>query len=234
MAALVTTALSWIFLIWEGRTLASMGWGGGRRWLWEFGAGLLGGFLLMGTSALVILGLGGFHWIRGTGGAEGLVSGAMLFLVVAFREEVLFRGYAFQRLVDGIGPSLALPVAGLWFAYAHWHNPGMSGATRVWGTLNIGLAGLLLGLCYMKTKRLALPIGVHLGWNWTQGSLLGFSVSGLDSAGFLSPVLHEAPSWLTGGGFGLEASLPCAIVTILAMAGLWRWKPAILEGRCSD
>jgi hypothetical protein len=182
------------------------------------------------TVALVIRGLGGFHWIRGDGGFGGLASGALLFLAVAFREEVLFRGYAFQRLMDGVGPPMTLALTSLWFVYAHWDNPGMSGVTRIWGSVNIGLAGLLLGLCYLKTRRLALPMGVHLGWNWTQGSLLGFPVSGLDSSGLLSPVFHEGPSWLTGGDFGLEASLPCALVAIVAMGGLWIWKPAIAEG----
>jgi len=183
----------------------------------------------MGLVALTIQGVGGFHWNLRPGGSAALGQGAWLFLAVAFREEILFRGYPFQRLVDALGPWGTLLLTSLGFAAAHWGNPGMSGDTRVWASVNIALAGLLLGLCYLKTGRLALPIGLHLGWNWAQGSLLGFPVSGHEVGGFLAPVLHDGPLWLTGGRFGLEASLPCALVAALAAAGLLLWKPR--EGR---
>ncbi|HAT30727.1 MAG TPA: hypothetical protein DCW29_07705 [Janthinobacterium sp.] len=63
------------------------------------------------------------------------------------------------------------------FAQVHTLNPGMSGLTMVFGLLNIFLASLMLGYCYLRSGSLALPVGVHLGWNWTQ-SALGFSGSG--------------------------------------------------------
>jgi hypothetical protein len=107
----------------------------------------------------------------------------------------------------------------------HWGNPGMHGATKIWATVNIALAAVLLGLCYLRTRSLALPIGVHLGWNWAQGSLLGFGVSGTtDIKGLWTPVFHSKPEWLTGGAFGLEASLVCTLVCGVAILGLWRWK----------
>jgi membrane protease YdiL (CAAX protease family) len=106
----------------------------------------------------------------------------------------------------------------------------MSGATLFWATVNIGLAAILLGLCYLKTKSLALPIGVHIGWNFTQGNLLGFGVSGTtDAKGLLQPVFHGRPEWLTGGAFGLEASLPCVIVCGAAILALVRWKGRAAE-----
>lgn len=177
--------------------------------------------------ALACWALDGCHWVRGSGNLWASAgSGAWLFLAVAFREEILFRGYAFQRLVDAVGSWAALALASLYFAYAHWNNPGMAGATKIWATVNIALAGVLLGLCYLKTRSLALPIGVHLGWNWAQGSLLGFGVSGMELDGVLRPVFHARPPWLTGGAFGLEASLPCAVLCGLAIAGLVVWKPA--------
>ncbi len=99
----------------------------------------------------------------------------------------------------------------------------MAGATRGWASLDIAIAAVLLGLCYLRTRSLAMPIGLHLGWNWTQGSLLGFGVSGLPSHGWWMPVVHCRPHWLTGGSFGLEASLPCAIVGAAACLVLARW-----------
>lgn len=144
---------------------------------------------------------------------------------MAFHEETLYRGYLFQRLVAGLGEWPAQLLMALLFALAHWGNPGMSGATMAWATLNIALAAVLLGLCYLRTKSLALPIGVHLGWNFTQGNLLGFGVSGTtDAPGLLQPVLHGKPDWLTGGAFGLEAGLPCALVCLAVVVALAMWK----------
>ena len=210
----------------EGRPSSSVGFLPGRRWLLECLAGTLGGILLILLAALVVRGLDGFHWQRVPGiGARQLLLSAWPLLGVAFREELLARGYPFQRLVEGAGPWVGQLVFAGVFALAHWGNPGMHGATKAWATLNIALAGLLLGFCYLRTRSLALPIGVHLGWNWAQGSLLGFGVSGTtDLRGFWIPVFHGKPEWLTGGAFGLEASLPCALVSAVAVFLLWRWK----------
>lgn len=100
-------------------------------------------------------------------------------------EELLFRGFVFQRMVDGIGPWPALVAMAVLFALAHWGNPGTDGATRAWATIDTALGAILLGLAYLRTGRLALPIGIHFGWNWAQGALLGFDASGLDQAGWL-------------------------------------------------
>lgn len=216
---------SWICLAFERKPLASIGYRFDGRWVAEFGLGVLGGAAVLVLAALVSMGAGGFHWIRGAGSLASLGWGLLLFLLVGFNEETLFRGYLFQRLVAGLGEWPAQILLGLLFALSHWGNPGMSGATRVWATVNIALAAVLLGLCYLKTKSLALPIGVHLGWNFTQGNLLGFGVSGTTEAqGLLQPVFHGRPEWLTGGAFGLEASLPCALVCLAAVILLARWK----------
>jgi len=225
----ITLLVSSLLLQAEGRTLADLGLRFGRRWGLQALAGAALGFLLMVGAALTIRALGGFHWEQGAG-LPALGSGAWLFLVVACREELLFRGYAFQRLVDGLGAGSALAVGALFFAYAHWDNPGMGGAVRGWATLNIGLAGVLLGLCWLRTRSLAMPMGLHLAWNWTQGSLLGFGVSGLRTDSCLTPVLHDRPDWLTGGAFGIEASLPCAALCALAIGGLVLWRPGPRTG----
>ena len=219
-------AATWICLAAERRPFTSIGLVPGRRWLLEFLAGSAIGFLLMIVTALIVHGSGGFHWVRNPAiGAHQLLAAAWLYLAVAFNEEILSRGYAFQRLVQGIGPWGGQIIFALLFAYLHWGNPGMHGSTKAWATLNIGLAALLLGLAWIRTGSLALPIGIHLGWNWTQGSLLGFGVSGTTGTpGLWSPVFHGRPEWLTGGAFGLEASLPCALVCGAAILALALWK----------
>lgn len=211
----------------EREPLPAVGWKPSLRWGGDFALGAVGGLLLMLLVAGFIFAVHGFHWQR-SGGANvrELAAGAWLYLAVAVNEELLFRGYLFQRLKKGTGTWISLLLMGLWFAYAHADNPGMAGSVRTWAMLNIFLAGLLLGLAYLKTSRLALPMGIHLGWNWAQGSLLGFGVSGtMDTRGWVTPIFEGRPEWLTGGSFGLEASLPCALLCGLAILGLALWKP---------
>lgn len=225
--ALAVLTATVICLCLERAPLPSLGLKPTLRWGAEFATGALGGLFLMLLVAGCIFLCRGLHWQRG-GGANWheLMAGAWLYLAVAVNEELLFRGYPFQRLMRGMVTWIALLLMGLWFAYAHWDNPGMTGSVKAWATLNIFLAGLLLGLAYLKTRRLALPMGIHLGWNWTQGSLLGFGVSGtMDTRGWVNPIFDGRPEWLTGGAFGLEASLPCALLCAAAIVGLALWKP---------
>ena len=217
----------------EGRSFSSLGFLLNRRWLFEWLAGILGGFLIILVTALLIRGMGGFHWERTQGiGAGQMLASAWLYLGVAFNEELFARGYPFQRLVDGSGLWAGQLVFAALFALMHWGNPGMHGATKAWATLTIGLSAILFGFCYLRTRSLALPIGLHLGWNWAQGSLLGFGVSGtIDTKGLWTPAFHGRPEWLTGGAFGLEASLPCVFVCGAAIWVVWRWKgPRLVAG----
>jgi len=211
----------------ERRGLDSIGLRLDRRWARDATLGTLLGFALMGATALVARAFGAFHWVRGEGaGSLTLVTGLWAYAAVAFNEELLFRGYAFFRLKEGPGAVTALMVTSVLFAAAHWHNPGMVGATRVWACVNIALAGILLGLAAWRTGSLALPMGLHLGWNWTQGSVLGFGVSGTDAQGLFTPVFGPGPSWVSGGAFGLEASLPCAVLCAAACVLLVVWRRA--------
>jgi membrane protease YdiL (CAAX protease family) len=212
----------------EDRPLASVGLRLDRRWAWQVLAGFAGGAGLIGLMTLAGYLAGGFHLARNPAASPMLLlAGAWLFLGVALGEELLFRGYLFQRLERGLGAWPAQALLALLFALLHWGNPGMTGATRVWASGNIAIAGVLLGLCYLRTRSLALPVGVHLGWNWTQGALLGFGVSGNPSAGWWHPVWHRKAAWIAGGAFGLEASLVCTLICIAACLVLTFGLPVI-------
>ncbi len=210
--------LTWVFLQLEGRSLASIGLRLDRRWAREFLLGALAGMGLIGAMALVGYLGGGFHLARNLKAGPGtLLAGGWLYLAVAFSEELLFRGYLFQRLQQGMGAWPTQVLVALLFAGVHWGNPGLTGDTRPWASLDIAIAAILPGLCYLRSRSLAMPIGLHLGWNWAQGTLLGFPVSGLHSPGWWRPVAHHGRAvWLAGGSFGLEASLPCALVATAA------------------
>ena len=225
LSVLGVLAASWLGLHLEDRSWASLGLGLNRRFLRELVLGTLGGAALIGTAAALAAATGAVHWVRTPGATLGdLGAAAWFFLAVATYEELLFRGYPFQRAVDGLGFTGAQGLFALLFAALHWNNPGMTGVSLAWGTLNIALAAVLLGFCWRRTGSLALPMGVHLGWNWAQGSLLGLGVSGNASRGWLTPLFHARPVWLSGGTFGLEASLPCALVCSAAIVLLWRWQ----------
>jgi membrane protease YdiL (CAAX protease family) len=217
--------VTWICVRLRKEPLSSIGFVLDARWARELGAGSFFGI----ASALLVVAM-----IWAVGGVRieldparsfaTLAYGAYVFLFVALFEETLFRGFVFQRLVAGAGAWVALIVLGLLFASSHWGNPDMHGATLVWATIELFLGAVLLGLAYLRTRSLALPIGIHLGWNWALGSLLGFGVSGFEQAGWFRPLLQDLPEWMTGGRFGPEASVFAVVVDGVLIAVLWRWK----------
>jgi hypothetical protein len=195
------------------------------RWPREFLLGGLGGMLLMAVPALA-LGLAGVvTWRRGTDGLAPLLPELALLAAAAATEELLFRGFLFRRLVEGLGTWPAQLVVAALFLLTH------SDALRGIGTLgylagaNVFLASIGFGLAYLRTWSLALPIGLHLAANVAQGPILGFGVSGTGGARLLVPSFSGAPDWLYGGSFGLEASLPGLACVIALLAALRGWRP---------
>ncbi|MBS1911741.1 MAG: CPBP family intramembrane metalloprotease [Bacteroidetes bacterium] len=135
-------------------------------------------------------------------------------ILLAAGEEVLFRGYLFQRLVEIIGPVAAVLGSALLFALGHYGNPN---ATML-STAIIFIGGIFFALCYIRTGSLWLPIGAHAAWNLVLGKVLGLPVSGLDFGGSLLRTGIASPAALTGGDFGPEGGA----AGIIALAfGIW-------------
>jgi membrane protease YdiL (CAAX protease family) len=221
---LMVLLATWVCTRLRRERLDSIGLRLDRRWAREFGwgAALGGGSLLL--AAGLILAIGGVRFELDPARSLGhLAFGLYLFASVAAVEEILFRGFLFQRLVAGLGAWPAQLLLAALFALAHWGNPGMAGMTKVLATIDIALAAIMLGLAWLRTRSLALPIGLHLGWNWTQGHLLGFGVSGMDLTGWLHPVFQGLPTWLTGGEFGPEASVFGIVADFVMLAVVWKW-----------
>jgi uncharacterized protein len=190
------------------------------QWLKELCVGSMVGSAFMLIPALI---LGMFDWVHWQWNPEGfsvLSSSLLLFAGVAVAEELLFRGFVFQRLIAGTGQLTAQLIIAAYFLLTHLNNPGMTGNIKVMASINIFLASILFGLAFIRTKSLAMPLGLHFMANFVQGGALGFGVSGTAQSGLLIPNFGIAPMWLTGGQFGLEASLPgllCVVVTLLVL-----------------
>jgi membrane protease YdiL (CAAX protease family) len=215
---------TWVCTRLRRERLDSVGLRLDRRWARElaWGIALGGGTLLL--AAGLIAAIGGVRFeLDPARSVAHLAFGLYLFVSVSVLEELLFRGFLFQRLVAGLGVwPTQLALAAL-FALAHWGNPGMEGITKAWATIDIALAAVMLGLAWLRTRSLALPIGLHLGWNWTQGHLLGFGVSGMDVPGWWHPVFQGMPAWMTGGEFGPEASVFGIVADLVMLAVVWKW-----------
>lgn len=194
----------------------------GAAWLREFGLGALLAAALWGVPTLVLLLLGATR-MAWTGPLGALGTGLVAMVSAAVLEEVVFRGFVFRRLQDGLGATAAVLLSAGHFLLVHMNNPGMSGVTRWLALANIFIAGLAFGLAALRSGSLALPIGLHLGANLLQGPVLGFGVSGHASAHLFTQQLH-GPDWLTGGAFGLEASLPGTLAIAAVAWLLWRWQ----------
>lgn len=194
------------------------------HWLKELCAGGLIGSAIMLFPALI---LGIFGWVKWQWNPEGvstLLSSALLFAGVAVAEELLFRGFVFQRLIAGLGHWAAQLIIAAYFLLTHLSNPGMTGSVKMLAGINIFLASILFGLAFIQTKSLAMPLGLHFMANFVQGGILGFGVSGTEQSGLLIPTFGDAPAWLTGGQFGLEASLPGLLSVVITLLLLYTRK----------
>jgi membrane protease YdiL (CAAX protease family) len=165
---------------------------------------------VVGVAALM-----GVYRVTGRGDASTLLLALISTAIMpGFMEELLFRGILFRWIEEFAGSWTALLVTSALFGVAHIFNPG---ATWFSSFAIAVEAGLLLGGAYMLTRSLWLPIGLHAAWNFTQGAIFGVPVSGGPSTGLLRSTL-SGPTLLSGGAFGLEASV--IAVVICASAGI--------------
>jgi membrane protease YdiL (CAAX protease family) len=138
---------------------------------------------------------------------------AAVFLPAVFHEELLFRGYPFQKIwrMNRLG---AVLLSSMVFAALHAGNNAFS----LLAMANLFLAGILLALAYARYERLWFPIGIHLGWNLLSGPILGYNVSGYISSGSVLRTVGRGSPWLTGGLFGIEGSVWIVVVELAGIA----------------
>lgn len=206
----------------ERRPLGAMGFAPGRAAVRESVLGVAVGAGLIGAAVLPVVLTGDAHWVPDSGSPAGyarVLAGTFAFFALAAAlEEVLFRGYPFQVLVNGIGAWPATLLASGLFSWAHLGNPGVTPLALA----NILLAGVLLSVAYLRTRSLWFATAVHLGWNWTMATLLDFPVSGLPLDTPLYSAVETGADWWTGGPFGPEAGLAATAALALGTAWLLR------------
>lgn len=181
----------------------------------EFLLGSWWAMLLIGSAALLIVLTSNVRHVRGPGfpWRELVVT----FLPAAVHEELLFRGYVFQKLSTW-NRTFAILFGAVLFAALHLGNPSIG-----WLALaNIFLGGVLLGLAYFAYQRLWFPIGLHLGWNLMTGPILGHEVSGYEALRTVLVTRGDGAIWITRGHFGIEGSVWATLAELVAIALLWR------------
>ena len=216
---LVPTALYWGFVrLTERRRVRELG--GGRRGMLEGAGGLVLGAGLFAL-VILILGFAGAYHVLGRD-QWTVVQWSLPAAAVAFREELLYRGIVQRVSEERLGTWAALAFASVWFGWQHVDNPG---AGLFDGVMIALFGGVLLGACYLATRRMWLAIGVHAAWNFVEGGVFGATVSGYQIPGWLRSTI-TGQEWLTGGTFGPEGSLVTLAVTSAASAALlvvaWR------------
>ena len=214
-----------LFIFWvkviEKNSLSSLGFVK-RNWLKYLGWGILLSLLQMGMIALVYQ-VGGI----GTFELNELSLEPILFILGLFpfwllqggTEKVATRGWLLTRIAARANLPLAILISSSLFGILHMGNAGVTFLS----VLNIILDGVLAGLLFIYTDSIWLVVAQHGTWNYVQGNLLGFQVSGTGAdASIFSFTMGSGPDWLTGGEFGAEGSIITTLVLLLSVLIVYR------------
>ncbi|HYJ80597.1 MAG TPA: CPBP family intramembrane glutamic endopeptidase [Longimicrobiaceae bacterium] len=230
-AVMLAAALlaGWAMLAWvDRRSPQALGLAADRAAAQDsaVGFGLGAGSLALAVGLLVVA--GSARWVADDGSVAEYVAvlaqALGFFAVAAAMEEAVFRGYMFQALVQGIGPWPTALLTSALFAAAHLGNPNVGPIALA----NIGVAGVMLAVAYLRTRSLWFATALHLGWNWAMSALFDFPVSGLVRDTPLYDAVESGADWWSGGPFGPEGGL-AATVAVLALTAWLRRTRALGE-----
>lgn len=171
----------------------------------------LGTFLITAGALLIYL-LNGLIWVDLVFNGDALILSTGLLIMIAFYEELVFRGYVLHNLLKSFNKWLALIISAVLFTIVHVSNAGIPPL----GIMNTFLGGLLTGVTYMYTRNLWLPIFLHFSWNFIQGPVVGFAVSGVSFFSIMKMEL-TGNELLSGGRYGFEGSAICGAMLLIAV-----------------
>jgi len=225
MDFLVFLFASWNMGQMESRTIGDYGLPWRKMFGAQFWQGALLGFAAI-TGLLVMMRLARVFYF-GTIGLHGgdvwkwAIVYALVFILVALREEFRARGYTLYTLSAGIGFWPAGIVSAIFFGYSHHGNSGED-----WiGLFNAGLFGLLACLLLRRTGNLWMPIGVHMAFDWGETYFYGVADSGQVLPGHLLNSSSTGAAWLSGGSVGPEGSVLCTLLLVISGAICAAWTP---------
>lgn len=204
----------------EGREASELSGPGQWREL-GMGAALGAGVFL---AVIGVLAAVGSFRLTGIGGWTLLAKPFAEMVLVAFVEEILFRGVLFRLTERSLGSRVALVLSSVLFALAHLPNAGLT----VLAVATTVVAGVLFAAAYLVTRRLWLAIGFHFAWNFISDGVFSLPTSGHPANGMLQGQL-VGPDWLAGGAYGVEASAVTFVA--MAVASAWLWRLAVRRGQ---
>ncbi|HEY4155151.1 MAG TPA: CPBP family intramembrane glutamic endopeptidase [Puia sp.] len=184
------------------------------------GADMIAGIALavsmLGLATLILRLTGHLKWTDIIFDKKALMTGLGDLLLVAFYEEILFRGYILGNLLESFNQWVALAISSILFTLFHLGNPGFD----FFSIVNIFAIGVLLGMYYLYSRNLWFPICFHFAWNFLEGPVLGYPVSGIHFDPLLQTEMKGDEN-ITGGAFGLEGSVVVAAVCIIGILTLY-------------
>lgn len=170
------------------------------------------GTFLISTGALVLYYMNSLKWTDIVYSPKDFFFSFILLTMIAVSEELIFRGYVLRNLMKSFNKWIAVLLSAMLFSIVHNSNLGIPAL----GIINTFLGGLVLGVAYVITRSLWLPIFFHLSWNFIQGPVLGFRVSGLSFESVMS-IETMGSVTITGGQYGFEGSIICTFLLFLAL-----------------
>ena len=148
---------------------------------------------------------------------RSLLLSFIFYLVVAVKEEITYRGYCINVLTTSMNKYAAVVISSAIFVFFHRNNAGISYLSY----FNLFLVGILFSVNYVHTRNLSFSIALHWFWNWIQGPVLGFGVSGShDMRSLFRLAYPNGDNLLNGGTFGFEASVVCTVLCLVGSAAL--------------
>ena len=226
LQAILVVGLTYIFRRFiDRKSFVSLGLATTSGWVAET---LLGLFLGFGVMACIFA----FGWVTGWSTVHltstpvyrvipQLAGYVILYIATGLTEELMFRGYLLQTLSEWPGTTAAVVITSVLFGLFHACNPSVSPLALT----HLLIAGFVFAYAYLATGRLWLPIALHFSWNFFQGPVFGFPVSGVPPQG-LFVVESTGPVWVTGGAFGPEAGLTGLMALGIIAMVIWGWSQA--------
>jgi len=212
-----STLTGTVFVVWifrkyvDNKTFVSLGFGREFAGI-DILTGFILGFILLLSGFVILILVRQIEFVKFQFNPADLILSVGIFIFVAITEELLVRGYILNNLLTSFNRYTALVISSLIFSLMHGANPNIN----FFSLFELFICGLFLGLSYVFTRSLWFPIALHFSWNFFQGPVFGFNVSGIELNSMIVTKYDIANLW-NGGEFGFEGSVLSLIFQLIAI-----------------